>query len=86
MLSDAAILDFNDNSLNETSVLDDDVIVDSAIGDDSLTFDDYEEHPDDEAPLYVGVPQRNILSMNDTLTPAEVELLHLTKNTNCTWM
>ena len=37
---------------------------------------DFEEDPDDVAPVNVGVPQRNIVPMNDTLT-AKVELIHL---------
>ena len=77
MLSDAAGLDLDNNTLEKTSVLgDNDVVVDGAIGDDGLTFDGYKEHPDDEAPAYIGVPQRNIVPMNNTLM-AKVELLHL---------
>ena len=43
---------------------------------DGLPFCDLEQDCDDELPEYVGVPQRNILPMKDTLI-AEVELLHL---------
>ena len=75
MLPDnAAGLDHNDDSFDETSISGHDATLDRTTGDDDgLTFNDYEEHPNDEAPLYV-VPQRNILPMNDILK-AKVELL-----------
>ena len=73
LLSDGAGLDLDNNAPDETSDTGDDNEGDANEG---LTFGDFEEDPDDVAPVYVGVPHRSIVPMNDTLI-AEVELLHL---------
>ena len=71
-MADGTCLDLDNNTLDKTSVTGCDV-EDHANDDDGLTFDDYEEDPNDVVPVYIGVPQRNIVPVNNTLM-AKVEL------------
>ena len=68
LLSDGAGLDLDNNGIDKTSVIGDDVVEDYANDDEGLTFGDFEEDPNDVAPVYVGVFLRETLYKWKTLS------------------
>ena len=80
LFSDDTDLGLDNNTIDKTSVAGEHA-EDNANDDKGLTtFGDFEQDADDVAPVYVGVPQRNIIPINDTLT-TEVQFFHLMENT-----
>ena len=76
LLSDGTGLPLDDNTLDETSHTGDYVEDHANDDDEGPTFGDFQQDANNDVPVYVGVPQRIIAQMNDTIL-AEVELLHL---------